>query len=266
MGMTKAKTWLAAFMLAASAGVVLATGGTAAAATPCVGVNNTDTTIPDLGSVESPIAIAGCAGSTAPANATVEVHIVHPYRGDLVVTLVAPDGSTYVLANRSGGSADNLDQTFTVNLSSEAPNGTWKLRVQDAAATDTGFINTWNINVGPTAALCPGTNNTALKIPDPGTVDSPITIAGCAAPTASPTSTVEVHIVHTYRGDLVVTLVAPDGTPYILSNRSGGSADNIDQTYTMNLSGKAPNGTWKLRVQDAAAADTGYISTWSIKV
>ena len=70
---------------------------------------------------------------------------MHTYIGDLVVDLVAPDGSTYVLHNRAGGSADNINQTYTVNLSSEAANGTWNLRVQDAAAADTGYINTWTI-------------------------------------------------------------------------------------------------------------------------
>ena len=74
--------------------------------------------IPDLTTVESPITISGCPGN-ASATATVEVHIVHTYIGDLVVTLIAPDGSSYVLHNRAGGSTDNIDQTYTVNLSTE---------------------------------------------------------------------------------------------------------------------------------------------------
>ena len=49
------------------------------------------------------------------------------------------------LHNRSGGSADNINQTYTVNLSSEALNGTWRLRVRDRARTDTGYINSWSI-------------------------------------------------------------------------------------------------------------------------
>ncbi|MDD9380044.1 proprotein convertase P-domain-containing protein [Streptomyces sp. ZAF1911] len=35
--------------------------------------------------------------------------------------------------------------TFTVNASSEAANGTWKLRVSDNAAQDTGYINSWSL-------------------------------------------------------------------------------------------------------------------------
>jgi subtilisin-like proprotein convertase family protein len=229
----------------------------------CSGTNGTDVTIPDLSTVESSIAISGCAGN-ASASSTVEVHIVHTYIGDLVVTLVAPDGSTYVVHNRAGGSADNINQTYTVNLGGEAANGTWKLRVQDAAASDVGRIDTWTLSLGGgVSPPCGGTNGTDVTIADLSTVESPIAVAGCAG-NASASSTVEVHILHTYIGDLVVSLIAPDGSAYVLHNRAGGGADNINQTYTVNLSGEAKNGTWKLRVQDAAASDVGTIDTWTL--
>nr|WP_281177441.1 proprotein convertase P-domain-containing protein [Pseudoxanthomonas dokdonensis] len=73
------------------------------------------------------------------------VNIVHSYKGDLKVDLVAPDGSVYVLHNRSGGSADNINTSYNVNLSSEALNGTWNLRVNDNAGGDTGYINSWSV-------------------------------------------------------------------------------------------------------------------------
>jgi subtilisin-like proprotein convertase family protein len=229
----------------------------------CSGTNPTDVAIPDLATVESLITISGCAGN-AGAGSTVEVHIIHTFIGDLVVNLVAPDGSLYLLHNRTGGSADNIDQTYTVNLSSEVANGTWRLRVQDAAAADVGTINSWTLNlVGGAPPPCTGTNGTNVTISDNTTVNSPITIAGCAG-NASATSTVEVHIVHTYIGDLLVQLVAPDGTLYTLHNRAGGSADNINQTYTVNLSTEVRNGTWNLRVNDNAALDTGFIDSWTL--
>jgi subtilisin-like proprotein convertase family protein len=165
----------------------------------------------------------------------------------------------------TGGSADNIDQTFTVNLSSEVANGTWNLRVQDAAAADTGFINSWTLNLAPAPPPppCTATNGTDVPIPDLSTVNSPITISGCPG-NGSATSTVEVHIVHIYVGDLIVSLVAPDGTIYTLRNRTGGSAVNLDQTFSVNLSSEVRNGTWNLRVQDAAAADTGFINSWTL--
>ena len=107
--------------------------------------NSGNYNIPDGGSIDSPIAVSGRSGS-APSNASVAVNIVHTYRGDLQVDLVAPDGSAYRLKNSSGSdSADNVVATYTVNLSSEALNGTWKLRVRDVYSGDTGYIDSWNI-------------------------------------------------------------------------------------------------------------------------
>jgi aminopeptidase S len=106
--------------------------------------NLNDVAIPDLTTVESPIAVTGVAGN-APAALAVGVDIRHTYRGDLVVDLIAPDGSAYNVHNRSGGSADNLITTYTVNASSEVANGTWRLRVRDAAAQDVGTINSWSL-------------------------------------------------------------------------------------------------------------------------
>ncbi|MFG2880439.1 M28 family metallopeptidase [Streptomyces sp. NPDC048337] len=108
--------------------------------------NTTDVNIPDspAAAVSSPITVSGVAGN-APATTKVDVNIVHTYRGDLVVDLIAPDGTVYNLHNRSGGSADNLVQSYTVNASSEVANGVWNLRVKDAAAQDVGYINSWKI-------------------------------------------------------------------------------------------------------------------------
>ncbi|WP_329283217.1 M4 family metallopeptidase [Streptomyces sp. NBC_00691] len=107
--------------------------------------NTADVSIPDNGAaVTSTVNVTGVTGN-APSTLKVDVNIVHTYRGDLIVDLVAPDGSVYSLSNRSGGSADNIVQTFTVNASSEVANGAWKLRVQDKAAVDTGYINSFKL-------------------------------------------------------------------------------------------------------------------------
>ncbi|MEO5963180.1 MAG: proprotein convertase P-domain-containing protein [Thermomonas sp.] len=110
--------------------------------------NGTDVSIPDNNStgVTSSISVSGRSG-TAPSATQVAVNIVHTYIGDLVVDLIAPDGSVYNLSNRSGGSADNINTTYSVNVSSEAINGTWKLRVKDLASGDTGYINSWSIKM-----------------------------------------------------------------------------------------------------------------------
>ncbi|MGH3859258.1 proprotein convertase P-domain-containing protein [Actinokineospora sp.] len=73
--------------------------------------------------------------------------ITHPYRGDVVIDLVSPDGSVYRLKAASGDSGDNIVQTFTVNLSSEARGGVWKLKVQDVYRADVGTLNSWSLTL-----------------------------------------------------------------------------------------------------------------------
>ncbi|MDZ4350454.1 MAG: proprotein convertase P-domain-containing protein [Xanthomonadaceae bacterium] len=75
-----------------------------------------------------------------------------------------------------------------------------------------------------------------------------------------------VTIMHTYRGDLVINLIAPDGTAYLLKSSSGSDgADNVITTYTVNASSEVASGTWKLRVQDVFSGDTGFIDKWSLQ-
>jgi serine protease len=107
--------------------------------------NTTPLSIPDNGAaVESSISVTGRTGN-APSALQVGVDITHTYRGDLVLDLVAPDGSTYRLKASSSDSADDLVTTYSVNASGEVANGTWKLRVQDVAAADTGRLNSWKL-------------------------------------------------------------------------------------------------------------------------
>ena len=115
--------------------------------TGCAGTNGTNVSIPDPGTAYSNIGIANC-GRNASSTSKVEVHIIHTYRGDLVIDLLAPDGSTYRLKNSSyWDSTDNVHATYTVNLSTEAANGTWRLRVQDVYSWDTGYIDSWTLTV-----------------------------------------------------------------------------------------------------------------------
>ncbi|MFD4674028.1 S8 family serine peptidase [Lentzea sp. NPDC058450] len=109
--------------------------------------NTTDVAIPDRGA-----AVTSSITSTLTGNASsatkVGVDIVHSYRGDLVIDLIAPDGTAYRLKNSSSSdSAANVVATYTVNASSEVAAGTWKLRVQDVYSGDTGYINAWNLTL-----------------------------------------------------------------------------------------------------------------------
>lgn len=107
--------------------------------------NLTDVTVSDNTTMESPITVTGVSGN-APAALRVGVDVKHTYRGDLVLSLVAPDGTVYLLEDFvDGDSADNVSKTYTVNASSQVAAGTWKLRVRDIASQDTGKIDAWNL-------------------------------------------------------------------------------------------------------------------------
>ncbi|MET7380134.1 M4 family metallopeptidase [Streptomyces sp. NPDC005526] len=108
--------------------------------------NTANVSIPDNGpAVTSSISVTGRTGN-APSNLSVSVDIVHTWRGDLVIDLIGPSGTAYRLKNSSGSdSADDVHATYTVNASSETANGTWKLRVQDVASYDTGYIDGWKL-------------------------------------------------------------------------------------------------------------------------
>ncbi|WP_343225255.1 proprotein convertase P-domain-containing protein [Agrilutibacter solisilvae] len=158
------------------------------------------------------------------------------------------DGATSTATNPSRTYA--AAGTYTVTLTVTDDDG--------ATNTKTASVTVSNSNVQTY------TNSADYTINDNATVSSPIVVSGRTGNGLSSTQ-VTVNILHTYIGDLKVDLVAPDGSVYVLHNRAGGSADNINKTYTINLSSEALNGTWNLRVNDNASADTGRIDSWSIR-
>ncbi|MFH8222900.1 M4 family metallopeptidase [Streptomyces sp. NPDC018057] len=104
-----------------------------------------DVNIPDYGSaVTSSITVSGRTGN-APSNLQVSVDIVHSWSGDLQIDLVAPNGATARLKSSGYDPTPDVHQTYTVNASSVAANGTWKLRVQDKGPGDTGYIDGWKL-------------------------------------------------------------------------------------------------------------------------
>ncbi|MFG3054027.1 S8 family serine peptidase [Kitasatospora sp. NPDC048239] len=122
-----------------------AVGGTTTPPTGKYFENLTDAAIADNATVESPIAVTGVTGN-APAALKAGVDIKHTYRGDLVISLVAPNGTVYLLEDfADGDSADNVAKTYTVNASASVANGTWKLRVKDGASGDIGTVDAWNL-------------------------------------------------------------------------------------------------------------------------
>lgn len=119
-------------------------------------------------------------------------------------------------------------------------------------------------SLGPRCA--PVVSTTAIAIPDAGAaITSPLT-STCDGKASNKTK-VEVNIAHPYRGDLVIDLLAPDGTAYRLKNSQGDdSADDVNALYTVNASSEVASGTWQLRVRDIFSGDAGTLKNWRLTV
>jgi Zn-dependent metalloprotease len=201
-------------------------------------------------------------------------------------TMVVPSGATNLTFTMSGGTGDAdmyvkfgsapTDSSYDCRPyksgNAEActfatPSaGTYHVRLKAYSAfSGVSLIGNYTTGGGGGGSPQTYTNGTDVSIPDNNStgVTSTITVSGRSGNAPNNTQ-VAVNIVHTYSGDLIVELLAPDNTVYTLQNRTGGSADNIVKTFTTNLSSETINGAWKLRVKDRARTDTGYINSWSI--
>ncbi|MEV4753908.1 S8 family serine peptidase [Micromonospora sp. NPDC049559] len=211
------------------------------------------------------VSVSPTSGSTAPGGSV-----------SATVTTTTTAGSAQSVALTASGLPAGATATFSpatvtsggtsalaITTSASTPGGTYPVTVTGTGAAGARTA-TYTLTVTGSGGGCSGTNGTDVAIPDLGTVTSAIAITGCGR-NASSAATVAVNIVHTYRGDLVIDLLAPDGSAYRLKNSSAlDGADNVNTTYPVNLSSEAGNGTWRLQVRDVYSGDTGYLNTWTL--
>jgi subtilisin-like proprotein convertase family protein len=106
------------------------------------GVDRTDRTIPDLGQApDSTVAITAPAGATV-TGVDVSYSFTHTFWGDLEIRLIAPNGAVALLRDNVGGSTSGteMQRLFRTDLSGAPVAGTWILRVNDTASSDTGTL------------------------------------------------------------------------------------------------------------------------------
>ncbi|MFC3995004.1 proprotein convertase P-domain-containing protein [Nocardiopsis sediminis] len=232
-------------------------GGGGGTGTGAGGFENTSPlAIEDQSTVESTINVTGVDGN-APTSLGVNVDITHDYISDLDLELVAPDGTSFPLEAFEGS------HRYTVDASAAAAAGTWTLRVSDGAPADTGTLNSWSLEFGSggSGSTSSGAGSfesgSSVTIEDQSTVESAIEVSGVEGNAPSSLG-VTVDISHSYISDLSLELVSPDGTSFPLEAFEG------SHQYTVDASAATAAGTWTLRVEDSAAADTGTINSWSL--
>jgi subtilisin-like proprotein convertase family protein len=109
--------------------------------------------VPDLGTVTSqiPMTWQGQIESVR-----VQVNMNHTYASDLRISVIHPDGTTVVLHDRGGWSLDYARSVYPdvvapvqslAAFTGKTANGTWTLKIEDMAAGDTGYLNSWYLAV-----------------------------------------------------------------------------------------------------------------------
>lgn len=177
----------------------------------------------------------------------------------------AKTGHTFTPVNRSVTVGPNaVDQNFRAASSSFSISGT----------VTAGTAGLGGVTVQATQpATLTRSAAPALAIPDNNTtgIQSSIAVTGTGPITSVK---VNVDITHTWRGDLEVSLIAPDGTTVKLFDgpRDDSTANLVtsfpDRTVPVQslaaLNGKPVAGTWKLRVRDLSAPDSGRLNSWGL--
>lgn len=115
----------------------------------------------------------------------------------------------------------------------------------------------------PSGNFFENTNNVTISSGAPSTVNSVINVPRTGN---SGSITIRADIKHTWRGDLQVRIIAPNGASGTVHARtnSNDSGDNLLLNRTFNAGSIQSNGTWRLEVRDFANQDGGFIDSWSI--
>jgi subtilisin-like proprotein convertase family protein len=262
--------------------------------------------------------LAGCGSAIASRTRMVSCSAVPPLTGinatasticsGTTVTLTATGinaaGTVYWYTGGCGTTQVGTGTTLTVTPTATT---TYYARQSiggqfSACVSKTITVNTAPIvNAGPDQTICPGATalagsyqmqtstsvapNSAIN-DYPATSTSTMAVSG-ALVNANQIASVTINLLHTFDGDLVISLIAPNGSSIQLANSVGGANDNFTNTvfqvggaalsggtapYTgtfapaqpfTNLTGSA-NGTWTLSIYDQASGDVGTIQNWSI--
>ncbi|MCU8361353.1 proprotein convertase P-domain-containing protein, partial [Vibrio vulnificus] len=107
------------------------------------------------------------------------------------------------------------------------------------------------------------TNSNVVSIPDNSRAGV-ISVLDVARSGDAGVVSIDLDISHTYIGDLKVTLTSPTGGEVVLHNNTGGSANDIRQSYQVDFSGFESQGVWELKAVDSARRDTGTINSWTL--
>ena len=166
--------------------------------------------------------------------------------------------------------ADPTVSSIERHIPTDQNTGSQTLVYQVTFSENVTGVNTGDFALSPDSPVADGasgqfaqTSEPAIPITDRNTIQDIITVEQSG--TAMSIS-VAVDITHSYIGDLKIDIIAPDGTTRTLHDRTGGSSDDIDQTYAPDFDGVGIAGDWTLRIRDGAGGDTGTLNGWTLTI
>ncbi len=173
----------------------------------------------------------------------VRVDIDHPFRGDLRIVLVAPDGSQFVLQNPSPDRTANIRATFGRDaipadslepLRGRSAGGEWRLLVSDLRPRDAGTMLSWGVVIQFAG------DEPALTRPSPA-VRQTIPVAGRIPGANGTFFTTDVRILNRGARDVTATLIF---TPSGADGRSDFAAVNVSVAAGQVVALNDVVGTW----------------------
>ena len=186
------------------------TGGGASATGQFAQTSEPALPIPDRSTIRDAITVGQSGNATS---VSVAVDVTHTYIGDLKIDIIAPDGTTRTLHDRTGYETDDIDQTYAPDFAGVSIAGDWTLRVRDGAGGDTGTLNGWTLTINRDA-----------------TATNPVTSVSGSGSTYD--VTVSVTQDGTYNLDLVSSGHGiTDGVGNPLSDAA---PTGVDETYTVS--------------------------------
>lgn len=207
----------------------------------------------------------------------VSVEITHPFRGDLVVTLTAPDGRRVDLHRRSGGGADHLRRSWSTGADPAlaavrgAPSGgSWTLAVADVAPVDVGTLDRWSLEVEvgesrPAADLAVELGTRIDSTREGTTSEVQVELTGVIR-----SLTVELDVTHIRIGDLLISLRGPTGKRATLQRRSTDDTEHLAARFgcgegepLAGFVGLAARGAWSLRIAGRNGG-AGKVNRWRL--
>ena len=209
----------------------------------------------------------GSATVAQGSSTLIPIQAIKSTGADQTVTLASSGAPSGVTVNMPATiPTDGSFQPVNISTSGSTTPGTYTIVLTGTGSL--GTVRTARITLTVTGnAACTGTDTVDHSIPD-GTgssVSATIAIAGCGG-NAGSTMRLDLKVRHSWISDLVITLFSPtSGQEFRVHDRQGASSDNIDRSYTFDMSGAVADGDWILKAEDLVfTRSVGVIDSWTI--